>query len=136
MSYTPWQPATPPSKPDRKRPFIALAALIVAVIVLTLLGLNYLRLAGNPTSIAALPTPTTVALLEPTPGRSGGLNGPEAGTVTSTPQPAPTVEAQGTSAPPVTPSATSLSPAEQALLALESTSVPPRDLYSIAARLK
>ena len=134
MSYTPWQPTTPPPKPDHKRPLIALAALIVATIVLALLGLNYLRVAGNPTPVATLPTPTTAALVEPTPGGSGGLSGPEASTVTPTPQPAPATE--GASDTPVTPSATALSPAEQALLALESTNVPPRDLYSIAARLK
>jgi hypothetical protein len=138
MSYTPWQPTTPPSPPDRKRPLVTLAALIVAVVVVALLGFNYLRVANNATPVAVLPTPTAAAaVIEPTPGRSGGLNGPESGTVTTTPQPVPTAQAQGTSAvPPVTPSPTPISPAEQALQALEASNVPARDLYSIAARLK
>ncbi len=139
MSYTPWQPSTPPPHaPDRKRPFIALAILLVAIAGLALLGLNYLNTANtnraNPLPVVALPSPTgAVAVIVPTAGRPGGLNGPDQGTDTPTPQPAPTTLAQATSYAQPTPA---LSPAESALQALNADNVPARDLYSIAARLK
>src|SRR5437763_11470966 len=135
MSYTPWQPPTPPPPPDRRRPLITLVILIVAIVGLVLLGLNYLRVANTGPTVILLPTPTVaVAGAVPTPGRTGGLNGPQPDTVTPTPQlpqdtPLPTQAAETTTVPPSSPSATPLSPAESALLALEASNVPARDLY-------
>jgi len=121
---------------------IALIILVIAIAGLALLGLNYLRTANNPGPVAALATPTvaaeataggtSVAVVPPTVGRSGGLQEPEQRGVTPTQPRAATSPAI---APHASPTPT-LSPAESALQVLQADNVPARDLYSIAARLK
>ncbi|MEO8287717.1 MAG: hypothetical protein ABI670_14915 [Chloroflexota bacterium] len=154
MSNTSWDPAAPLAARDRKRPLFALVVLAVGIIGIVLLGFLYLRETGTAVVIPAASTPTTLAIVEstptsalviratptafsqanPTPGHPGGLNGPEVDTATPTPQ--PEVLATATRLPTPAPTSTPASPAERALLALQASDVPVRDLYSIAARLK
>lgn len=98
---------------------------------------------------------TTETYIQPTLQHAGGLNGPEIPTATPTntdtptpliptniPTPAllsPTPATNELPAPSLTPTfsePTPAAPAERSLFILQHTNVPPRDLYSIAARIK
>jgi immune inhibitor A len=143
MSYTPWEPSGAP--PRSNRGLAALAAgivlVLVAAVLVTLIGLNYLgRVSGEPsttptsaaaaspttsaapTAVALAPSPTTTAGSHP-----GGLNGPLQATATAAAaEVSPTATADGPA----------LSLAEQALQTLDRTEVPSRDLYSLTRRLR
>jgi hypothetical protein len=120
-----------------------LAVILVAAALVTLVGLNYLRMVSDrqgatPTTVALAPaaTPANVATsvaMAPSPtavattvSHPGGLNSPLQPTATETvPGAAPTATLDP-----------SLSPAEQALRTLEQAAVPSRDLYALTRRLR
>jgi hypothetical protein len=127
MSMQPWQPSLrpEPTRPDFRRPLLALVLLLVVAVGIVLLAQSF----GVGKPAGGSPSPTAAAAA--TPQRGQGLGGPQPPTATRS---AAHSAAQATDTPGV--AVTPLSPAMLSLRALNETIVPPRDPYSLASRLR
>ncbi|MFL5735596.1 MAG: hypothetical protein ACJ78Q_20760, partial [Chloroflexia bacterium] len=145
MSLTPWQPEPPPSRRDFKQPILALLLLVVVAGGLWALGLVYEQQAGrrpeqaSPTTQASRPTPPVQPTAQPTePQRAPGLGGPQPPAATDSPVPPSPIREEDTPTATHTPThtPTPADPALASLQTLDASTVPARDPYALAARLK
>ena len=142
-----------------RRSLVSAVTFVLAIVILVLSTINYLRITRidyspeqGVTEIYVPPTPTATrptgeqTAIPATPTHAGGSNGvdiPQQPTATPSPSPqsptlVPTGQPSNTTRPTATIDLTPTpsTPAGQTLLALTRSDVPVRDLYSIAARLR